>query len=145
MYHTYIYIYIRCRFIYLYMEYKEHVIVATPGKILQALKGKYIDVSNICVFVLDEADEMIENDNFKKICKTVKKYIEKSKNNSKEFQKLLFSATFSVDVRKFVLDMVDEKANIIMVKTKELLLDKIKQFKIYCNNEYVHKLSILEG
>jgi len=126
---------------------REQVLVATPGKINGALKGKYLNVSNVVVFVLDEADEMIDNANFKKVCEQVKVKIEKARSKGgadpKGFQKLLFSATFSSEVRKFVHEMVDKQANFIEVKTEELSLKSVKQFKIFCSNEYQHKLSVL--
>ena len=39
----------------------DHIIVGTPGKILNSIrKPELIDTSNIRVFVLDEADNMLQ-------------------------------------------------------------------------------------
>lgn len=37
-----------------------HIVVGTPGRILQLVKRKDLDLSNIQVFVLDECDKMLE-------------------------------------------------------------------------------------
>lgn len=37
-----------------------HVIVGTPGRILQLVKRKDLDLSNLSIFVLDECDKMLE-------------------------------------------------------------------------------------
>jgi ATP-dependent RNA helicase UAP56/SUB2 len=37
-----------------------HIIVGTPGRILQLVKRKDLDLSNISMFVLDECDKMLE-------------------------------------------------------------------------------------
>ena len=42
-------------------EISSHIVVATPGKIQDVLKTRKLDLSALRVFVLDEADDMIEN------------------------------------------------------------------------------------
>lgn len=37
-----------------------HVVVGTPGRILQLVKRKELDLSNLQIFVLDECDKMLE-------------------------------------------------------------------------------------
>jgi ATP-dependent RNA helicase UAP56/SUB2 len=37
-----------------------HIIVGTPGRILQLVKKKDLDLSNLKFFVLDECDKMLE-------------------------------------------------------------------------------------
>jgi superfamily II DNA/RNA helicase len=37
-----------------------HIIVGTPGRILQLVKRKDLDLSNLQIFVLDECDKMLE-------------------------------------------------------------------------------------
>jgi len=37
-----------------------HVVVGTPGRILQLVKRKDLDLSNLKIFVLDECDKMLE-------------------------------------------------------------------------------------
>jgi len=35
-------------------------VVGTPGRILQLVKRKELDLSNLSIFVLDECDKMLE-------------------------------------------------------------------------------------
>lgn len=37
-----------------------HIIVGTPGRVLQLTKKKDLDLSNLQIFVLDECDKMLE-------------------------------------------------------------------------------------
>lgn len=37
-----------------------HIVVGTPGRILQLVKRKDLDLSNLQFFVLDECDKMLE-------------------------------------------------------------------------------------
>eukprot|EP00349_Pseudokeronopsis_sp_Brazil_P012478 CAMPEP_0202978068 /NCGR_PEP_ID=MMETSP1396-20130829/84619_1 /ASSEMBLY_ACC=CAM_ASM_000872 /TAXON_ID= /ORGANISM="Pseudokeronopsis sp., Strain Brazil" /LENGTH=397 /DNA_ID=CAMNT_0049716933 /DNA_START=130 /DNA_END=1326 /DNA_ORIENTATION=- len=37
-----------------------HIIVGTPGRVLQLVKRKEMDLSNVSIFVLDECDKMLE-------------------------------------------------------------------------------------
>ena len=39
-----------------------HIIVGTPGTMTELLRRKVIDVSEVKVFVLDEADNMLDQD-----------------------------------------------------------------------------------
>jgi len=69
------------------------IVIATPGRLLDHLDRKTIDLSNVAILVLDEADRMFDmgfiND-VKKIMARV----------SKERQTLLFSATISPEIKK---------------------------------------------
>lgn len=37
-----------------------HIVVGTPGTVTELIKRKLLDVSNVKVFVLDEADNMLD-------------------------------------------------------------------------------------
>lgn len=50
-----------------------HVVVATPGRLIDLLERKAIDLSKICYVVLDEADEML-NMGFKEDIETILEY-----------------------------------------------------------------------
>lgn len=54
---------------------KEHIIIGTPGKILDwGLKYKHFDLKKITVFVLDEADVMIATQGHQDQCIRIHKY-----------------------------------------------------------------------
>lgn len=55
---------------------KEHIIIGTPGKVLDwGCKFHSFDLSQILVFVLDEADVMIDTQGHQDQCIRIHKYI----------------------------------------------------------------------
>lgn len=69
-----------------------HIAVGTPGRILQLLKKKSLDVSSINTFVLDEADRMLDMGFTEEITEIIKFLPQKK-------QSLLFSATYPEDIK----------------------------------------------
>jgi ATP-dependent RNA helicase RhlE len=69
------------------------VIVATPGRLLDHLQLRVVDLSRIEVLVLDEADRMLDMGFIRPIRKLIAAL-------PKERQNLLFSATFSSEIRE---------------------------------------------
>jgi ATP-dependent RNA helicase DDX19/DBP5 len=78
-----------------------HMVIGTPGKVVEWLKRKTIITTNIKVFVLDEADQMVSESGHRANSQLIKKLMPKT------CQSLLFSATFPEDVIKFADKMVD--------------------------------------
>jgi len=70
-----------------------HIISATPGRLLDLLNRKVVDIREIKTVVLDEADEML-NMGFREDLEAI------LINTPKEKQTLLFSATMPKEVRK---------------------------------------------
>ncbi|PIW69613.1 MAG: DEAD/DEAH box helicase [Ignavibacteriales bacterium CG12_big_fil_rev_8_21_14_0_65_30_8] len=70
-----------------------HIITATPGRLIDLINRRKVDISKIKTIVLDEADEML-NMGFRQDIETILKETPKDKNT------LLFSATMSKEVRK---------------------------------------------
>ena len=81
------------------------VVVATPGRLLDHLQQKTIDLDAIELFVLDEADRMLDMGFIRDIRKIMKVLPEQR-------QTLLFSATFSPDIRRLATDLLVEPAEI---------------------------------
>lgn len=104
------------------------VVVATPGSLLEAVRRKQLDVSKMQVFVLDEADNMLEQTGMGSQCARVKKILPAST------QLVLFSATFPDEVYKYAQTFVPQ-ANEIRLQTVELNVDAIKQFYMDCDND----------
>jgi ATP-dependent RNA helicase RhlE len=95
------------------------VIVATPGRLLDHLQRKTIDLSKIEILVLDEADRMLDMGfihDIKKILKAV----------PRNRQNLLFSATFSNDIRRLASDLLNEPTE-IEVAERNKPADRVKQ------------------
>jgi len=89
------------------------------------------------VFVLDEADNMLDQDGLGEQTLRVKNSLPRNA----PVQMVLFSATFSDNVRKFANNFA-KNANKIELKRNEVAVDNIKQFYMDCKNEE-HKYDVL--
>ncbi len=81
------------------------IVVATPGRLLDHLQQGTVDLSAIECLVLDEADRMLDMGFIRDIRRIMKIL-------PKERQTLLFSATFSQDIRRLATDLMDSPAEI---------------------------------
>ncbi|KAK1236360.1 RNA helicase required for poly(A+) mRNA export [Marasmius sp. AFHP31] len=115
-----------------------HIIVGTPGTMFDLLRRKVIDNSELKVFVLDEADNMLDQDGLGDQTLRVKNLLPRG---PKAPQIILFSATFPDHVRQFA-DKFAPSANKIELQKNELSVDSIRQFYMDCKNEE-HKYDIL--
>jgi len=105
------------------------IVVGTPGKMLDLINHKQMDLSKVKVFVLDEADVMIDKSALGDQSIKVKRSL------PKDCQICLFSATFKPEVRKFAERVVPQPCTNIFLKRKQLTLDGIQQLHIECNTE----------
>ena len=101
---------------------KPQIIIGTPGRVLDMIHKRYINVSTLKMLILDEADELLSHIFITQIYDIFQ-------NLPPKIQVCLFSATmnesfFSI-TKKFMRDPVK-----ILVKTEELTLEGIKQFYI---------------
>lgn len=86
-----------------------HIVVGTPGRTLDLIKRKALNVSNIQWLVLDEADEMLQM-GFKDELDAILASTPSSK------QTLLFSATMPNDVRKIAQNYMTKPTEIAVGK-----------------------------
>ena len=93
-----------------------HVVVGTPGKVVDWLKRKFLKPKTIKVFVLDEADTMVEEKGFRANSLLIKKQL------AKTCQCLLFSATFPDPVVQFASKMVYKPDKILIQDGPEFLV-----------------------
>ncbi|MCF6331143.1 MAG: DEAD/DEAH box helicase [Sulfurimonas sp.] len=95
------------------------IVVATPGRLLDHISQKTIDLSHVECLILDEADRMLDmgfiND-IKKVLNVL----------PKKRQTLLFSATFSKDIKKLA-DSLLNKPILIEVARSNASAESIKQ------------------
>jgi len=113
------------------------IVVGTPGTMTDLIKRRVIDVSEVKVFVLDEADNMLDNDGLGDQTLRVKNMLSRSRS----VQIILFSATFPDNVRTFA-NKFAPNANKIELQKTELSVDNIRQFYMDCKNEE-HKYEVL--
>ncbi|PAV16202.1 ATP-dependent RNA helicase DBP5 [Pyrrhoderma noxium] len=107
-----------------------HIVIGTPGTMSEYLRRKIIDPSTVKVLVLDEADNMLEQENLSEQCLKIKNFLSKQT----PAQIVLFSATFPDRVRNFASKFAPN-ANKIELKKEELSVEGIKQFYMDCKDE----------
>lgn len=79
------------------------IVVATPGRLLDHVTQRTIDLSSISILVLDEADRMLDMGFIRDIRRIISLL-------PKQRQNLMFSATFSGDIRQLASGMLDNPA-----------------------------------
>ena len=95
------------------------LVIATPGRLLDHLDRKSIDLSKLNTLVLDEADQMILM-GFKNEIEAI------IKETNKKRQTLCFSATLDSQVKKLAYRYTKDPVE-ITIKSKEITLESIKQ------------------
>uniref|UniRef100_A0A8C6JTC9 RNA helicase n=2 Tax=Melopsittacus undulatus TaxID=13146 RepID=A0A8C6JTC9_MELUD len=107
---------------------KEQIIIGTPGTMLDwCFKQKVVDLKKITLFVLDEADIMIDTQGLAGQSIRIQRALPKS------CQMLLFSATFKATVREFAERIVSNPI-MIMLREDELTLSNIRQYFFVCRS-----------
>lgn len=89
-----------------------HLVVGTPGKIVDWLKRKIISAAFVKVFVLDEADTMVAAGSGHRANSLL---IKKQLPSENSCQCLFFSATFSEPVVQFASKMMQNSADKILI------------------------------
>jgi ATP-dependent RNA helicase DeaD len=99
-----------------------HLIIATPGRLLDHLERKTIDLSKLKTLVLDEADQLLLM-GFKNEVETI------IKETSKNRQTLCFSATLNSEVKRLAYRYMKDPLT-VSIKKEEVTLENIKQFVV---------------
>ncbi|MES9970783.1 MAG: DEAD/DEAH box helicase [Candidatus Thiodiazotropha sp.] len=97
------------------------ILVATPGRLLDHVSQKTVDLSGIEILVLDEADRMLDMG----FIHDIRKILALLPVNTAR-QNLLFSATFSSDIKKLAGRLLDHP-ELIEVARRNTTADRIKQ------------------
>ena len=95
------------------------IVIATPGRLLDLAQQKAIDLSSVEILVLDEADRMLDMGFIRDIRK-IFRFLPAQRQN------LLFSATFSNDIRRLANDLLDNPAE-IQIAARNMPADRIRQ------------------
>lgn len=99
-----------------------HLIIATPGRLLDHLERKTVDLSKLKTLVLDEADQMLLM-GFKNDVENI------IKQTSKNHQTLCFSATIDSTVKKLAYRYMTNPIE-VSIKKEEVTLNNINQFVV---------------
>jgi ATP-dependent RNA helicase RhlE len=96
------------------------VLVATPGRLLDLYNQKAVRFDQLEVFILDEADRMLDMGFIHDIRKVLS-YLPKRRQN------LMFSATFSNDIRKLAKTIINDPVE-ISVSPRNTTVESVKQW-----------------
>jgi ATP-dependent RNA helicase RhlE len=80
------------------------ILVATPGRLLDHVQQRTVDLSGIEIFVLDEADRMLDMGFIRDIRKIIAV--------AQERQNLMFSATFSPEIRELAAGLLHNPVSV---------------------------------
>ncbi|MFD2189741.1 DEAD/DEAH box helicase [Pistricoccus aurantiacus] len=108
------------------------ILVATPGRLLDLQQQKHVDLSQVEVLVLDEADRMLDM-GFIHDIKKVLRLLPKRRQN------LLFSATFSNEIRRLADGLLDAPA-MIDVAPRNTTAERIDQVVYQVDRERKREL-----
>jgi ATP-dependent RNA helicase DDX19/DBP5 len=117
-----------------------HLVVGTPGKIVDWMKRRILLPDHIRVFCLDEADNMVDEGGHRAKSLLIRKKM------PPKCQYLLFSATFTPDVVAFASKMVTDSPDLILIqdgRPEFLMLDIIKQLWVDTREYQGGKLEFL--
>ena len=95
------------------------VVIATPGRLLDHVREGNIDLSAVEIFVLDEADRMLDM-GFIRDIRQIIKHLPAARQN------LLFSATFSKEIRELANKLLDHPAE-IQAAQRNTTADRVEQ------------------
>ncbi|MGB0404257.1 MAG: DEAD/DEAH box helicase [Salibacteraceae bacterium] len=111
-----------------------HIVVATPGRLIDLVKRKAIDLSNVETVVLDEADEMLSM-GFKDELDQILSMLPAVKS------KWLFSATLPTGIKEIVKNHLSEDAHKLEVTAKNVVNKNIDHQFLVCEDS--EKLNVL--
>lgn len=104
-----------------------HIIVGTPGRILDHLRRGTINFKHLKQVVIDEADQMLAYGFIEDI------YLIHSKIPENQ-QIMLFSATMQPDIQKLIRDIMPN-SRLIEINPQEVVVDGIKQLSLVTTEE----------
>lgn len=99
-----------------------HIVIGTPGRLLDHLRRKSVDLKKIKMLVLDEVDQMLDMGFSKDIDMIIRQ-------TSSAHQTMLFSATISKGIRVLASRYLKDPAQ-VHIRSRNITLDEIKQLVI---------------
>lgn len=110
---------------------KNHIIICTPGKLISMINSYKINLNNLKLLVIDEADEMLDDKaGFINQIKTI------INNISKTTQIVITSATLKYNTLNITEKFMNNPLKIV-IKNNELTLEGISQFYVLLNSDMV--------
>lgn len=111
-----------------------HIVVATPGRLIDLINRKVVDLRDVKTVILDEADEMLSM-GFKKELEQILHFIPAAE------QTWLFSATVPHGIQQIINEHLDKDAYKIEIHHKNVVNKNINHQYLIC--DAVEKLNAL--
>jgi len=101
-----------------------NIVVGTPGRILELIRLKALDLSHLKRFILDECDQMLESLDMRKDVQAI------FRSTPHEKQVMMFSATLSKDIRPVCKKFTQEPIEIYVDDESKLTLHGLRQYYV---------------
>lgn len=111
------------------------IMVATPGRLIDFVRSREVDLANVEMLVLDEADRMLSMG----FIPDVRTIIRNTPRKGEERQTLLYSATFTDDVMNLANQWTDD-AVVVEIESERKTTDTISQQVFLVDNKSKYKL-----
>ncbi len=111
------------------------IIVATPGRLIDLIKRKAVDLSKVKTIILDEADEMLSM-GFKKELDEILSFLPAIEH------KWLFSATIPHGIQEIISKHLSKNAKSIEVNQKNIVNENISHQYVMCDDS--EKFQVLQ-
>lgn len=117
---------------------RSQIVVGTPGTVKRWIKQGYLRMDRVRIFVLDEADKMVEERSLGADTLEIRKKL------GPDAQILFFSATYTKDIIAYARRIVPRAYLVTPRSTEELVLDVIFQVRMDVNRCAGGKLQVLK-
>ena len=115
-----------------------HVLIATPGRLVDLMNQRHIDLSQIEIFILDEADRMMDMGFLPQLNRIIERL-------PRERQSLFFSATMPPKIRELAKDLLYKPKSINVTPEKPSVAGITQKIFMVERNEKMDKiLDLLE-
>lgn len=108
------------------------ILVATPGRLIDLMGQKHVDLSHIRYFVLDEADRMLDMGFLHDVKRIIKNLPDKK-------QTMLFSATMPGEIEKLTKTLLNQPVKVEVTPVSSTV-DSVKQLVYFVNKANKAKL-----
>uniref|UniRef100_UPI00403FAE61 DEAD/DEAH box helicase n=1 Tax=Paenibacillus sp. FSL P2-0136 TaxID=2975317 RepID=UPI00403FAE61 len=109
------------------LEGGRHLIIGTPGRLLDHLRRETLDLSGVKMLVLDEADQMLHM-GFLEDVETIITAVPYRR------QTMLFSATMPDPIKRLAANYMKEPLDVIIKSGSPIPLDNIRQQVVECSD-----------
>lgn len=106
------------------LKHGVHVLVATPGRLIDFIYARLIDLTHVTTLILDEADEMLSMGFYDDLEFIIQCLVQ-------EHQTLLFSATMPQQIRKIAKQHMKDPIEVVLTATQASPAS-IEHHFIYC-------------